>query len=199
MKDEDPPWIVADSLWERIEPLLPEVERRSRYPGRKRLDDRKVLCGSLFVLHTRILREFLPKELGFGLGMTCWCRQAEWHEAGVWDRLHQVLLAELHAAGKLDWSRAVIDSSHVRALKGGPRTGPSPVDRVRTGSKHYVLTGGNRNDVTQLIGPFRCRERSATRAVAASFAGWQPGTEGSRPSDAGPRMPQPAGGNRTTE
>jgi transposase len=73
------------------------------------------------------------------------------------------LLAELHAAGKLDWSRAVIDSSHVRALKGGPKTGPSPVDRARTGSKHHVLTdghgtplavsltGGNRNDVTQLI------------------------------------------------
>jgi transposase len=51
-KGEDPPWIVPDSLWERIEPLLPKVERRSRYPGRRRLDDRKVLCGILFVLHT---------------------------------------------------------------------------------------------------------------------------------------------------
>ena len=141
-KGEDPPWIVADSLWERIEPLLPKAERRSRYPGRRRLDDRKVRCGILFVLHTGIRWEFLPKELGFGSGMTCWRRLAEWHEAGVWDRLHQVLLAELHAAGKLDWSRAVIDSSHVRALKGGPKTGPSPVDRARTGSKHHVLTDG---------------------------------------------------------
>jgi transposase len=51
---EDPPWIVADSLWERIERLLPKVERRSRYPGRRRFDDRKVLCGILFVLHTGI-------------------------------------------------------------------------------------------------------------------------------------------------
>jgi hypothetical protein len=31
------------------------------------------------------------------------------------------LLAELNAAGALDWSRAVIDGSHVRALKGGPK------------------------------------------------------------------------------
>lgn len=83
-KGEDPPWIVADSLWERIEPLLPKVERRSRYPGRRRLDDRKVLCGILFVLHTGIRWEFLPKELGFGSGMTCWRRLSEWHEAGVW-------------------------------------------------------------------------------------------------------------------
>jgi len=116
-KGEDRAWIVADSLWERIEPLLPKVERRSRYPGRRRLDDRKVRCGILFVLHTGIRWEFLPKELSFGSGMTCWRRLAEWHEAGVWNRLHQVLLAELHAAGNLDWSRAVIDSSHVRALK----------------------------------------------------------------------------------
>ena len=47
--------------------------------------------------------------------------------------------------------------------KGGSKTGPSPVDRGRKGSKHhllvdatglplaYALTGGNRHDVTQLI------------------------------------------------
>jgi hypothetical protein len=55
--------------------------------------------------------------------MTCWRRLAEWHQAGVWERLHRLLLEELHAAGQLDWSRAVIDSSHVRALKGGPKPG----------------------------------------------------------------------------
>jgi len=47
--------------------------------------------------------------------------------------------------------------------KGGAKTGPSPVDRGRRGSKHHLLvdggglplawtlTGGNRNDVTQLL------------------------------------------------
>jgi hypothetical protein len=52
-------------------------------------------------------------------------------------------------------------------MKGGPATGPSPVDRGKTGSKHHVIvdahgiplatitTGGNRNDVTQLIPPDR--------------------------------------------
>lgn len=33
------PWVVSDDLWERIEPLLAKVERRFRYPGRKRLPD----------------------------------------------------------------------------------------------------------------------------------------------------------------
>lgn len=65
--------------------------------------------------------EWLPGELGFGCGMTCWRRLRDWNNAGVWQRLHEVLLAELRAAGKLDMSRAVVDSSHVRALKGGPK------------------------------------------------------------------------------
>jgi transposase len=47
-------WEVPDELWERIEPLLPQTPRRSRYPGRKPLDDRKVLQGISFVLHTGI-------------------------------------------------------------------------------------------------------------------------------------------------
>jgi transposase len=48
------PWVVPDGLWARIKPLLPVIPRRADHPGRKRLDDRKVLCGILFVLYTGI-------------------------------------------------------------------------------------------------------------------------------------------------
>jgi Putative transposase of IS4/5 family (DUF4096) len=85
-KGQQPPWIVPDELWERIEPLLPVVPRRADHPGRKRLDNRKVLSGILFVLYTGIPWEFLPQELGSGSGMTCWRRLRDWHEAGVWQR-----------------------------------------------------------------------------------------------------------------
>jgi transposase len=47
--------------------------------------------------------------------MTAWRRLRAWQEAGVRERLHELLLAELHAAGELDWSRAIADSSHVQA------------------------------------------------------------------------------------
>ncbi|OOC05593.1 IS5 family transposase [Amycolatopsis azurea DSM 43854] len=119
------PWEVDDGLWERIEPLLPRVERRFRHPGRKRLDDRKALCGIMFVLYTAIPWEFLPQELGYGSGMTCWRRLRDWTEAGVWQQLHELLLAELNGANLLDWSRAAVDGSHVRALKGGRKPAPA--------------------------------------------------------------------------
>lgn len=122
-KEQQPPWIVPDELWGRIEPLLPVVPRRADHPGRRRLDNRKVLSGILFVLYTGIPWEYLPQELGFGSGMTCWRRLRDWQDAGVGQQLPESLLAELNAAGALDWSRAVIDGSHVRAVKGGPKPG----------------------------------------------------------------------------
>lgn len=114
----------SDQLWDRREPLLPQRERRFRYPGRKPMPDRDVLRGILYVLHTRIQWEYLPQGLGFGSGMTCRRRLRDWNEAGVWQRLHVVLSAELNAASRLDWSRCVVDSSHVRAVKGGSTRGP---------------------------------------------------------------------------
>ena len=115
------PWEVPDGLWERIEPLLPVRQRRFRYPGRKPLDDRQVLQGILFVLHTGVAWRHLPPELGFGGGSTCHRRMDQWQRAGVWERLHEVLLAELRAAGEIEWSRAVCDGSHVQAKKGAPK------------------------------------------------------------------------------
>lgn len=118
--------ILDDDLWALIEPLLPPPKpRRRRFPGRKPIDNRKALTGILFVLKTGIGWEHLPQELGCGSGMTCWRRLRDWNAAGVWDKIHRVLLERLHQADKLDWSRAVVDSSSVRAVFGGSRPGPA--------------------------------------------------------------------------
>jgi transposase len=94
--------------------------------------------------------------------VTCWRRLRDWTQAGVWPVLNELLLAQLRALGGLDLDRCAVDGSHVRALN-GDHVGPSPVDRGRPGSKHHLicdagglplavtLTGGNRNDITQLI------------------------------------------------
>jgi transposase len=81
--------------------------RRKRYPGRKRIDDRKVLTGILFVLRTGIPWREMPAELGCGSGMTCLRRLKQWHRRGVFQRLYEVLLSELNGADKIDWSRAL--------------------------------------------------------------------------------------------
>lgn len=122
--------LVDDELWVIVEPLLPEPKpRRFRYPGRQPIDNRRALTGILFVLKTGIGWEDLPQEMGCGSGMTCWRRLRDWQQAGVWQQLHEVLLAKLHGGNQIDWSRAVVDSSAVRALKGG--TKPGPIQRIK--------------------------------------------------------------------
>jgi transposase len=68
------------------------------------------------------------------------------------------------ARGRPDRLVAGSDRQFARAgVWGGAKTGPSPVDRSRSGSEHHLiacgrgtplavsLTGGNRNDITQML------------------------------------------------
>ena len=109
--------LVTDELWETIEPLLPEEPPKPK-GARPRVDDRAVLTGILFVLKTGIPWEMVPQEMGWGSGMTCWRRLEEWHEADVWEHLHQALLDRLGEADEIDWSRASLDSAAVAAPGG---------------------------------------------------------------------------------
>lgn len=154
--------LVSDELWTLFEPLLPAAKpRRFQFPGRQPVDNRVALSVILFVLKTGIPWEEVPREMGC-CGMAAWKKLQAWQEAGVWEKLHQVILQALEAQGKLDWDKAAVDASSVRATQGGDETGPNPTDRAKPGSKHHALTEGhglplavkvtaaNRNDVTQL-------------------------------------------------
>jgi hypothetical protein len=50
--------------------------------------------------------------------MTCWRRLRDWQAAGVWTRLHRILLERLADADKLDWSRTSLHSCAIAAKKG---------------------------------------------------------------------------------
>lgn len=123
--------ILDSELWKLIEPLIPKKKRRFRYPGRNHIPDRAALTGILFVLKTGIGWEHLPKEMGCGSGMTCWRRLRDWQNAGVWDKIHRILLNKLRKADKIDFSRAVIDSASVRAVLGGKKQAQTPQTDVK--------------------------------------------------------------------
>ncbi len=114
--------LVSDDLWNAIAPLLPP-ERPKPKGGRPRVPDRAALTGIVFVLKTGLPWEYLPQELGCGSGITCWRRLREWQRAGVWPRLHRLLLDRLGQTDRLDWSRVSLDSSSVPAKGGAPRRG----------------------------------------------------------------------------
>lgn len=130
--------LIPDSLWEIVAPLLPPEPSKPR-GGRARILDRQVLVGILFVLKTGIPWEYLPQALGCGSKMSCWRRLRDRQEEGVWEQLHGELLNRLHDAGRVDWSRACLDSASLLAKCGGGHTGPNPADRGKPGSKRHLI------------------------------------------------------------
>ena len=128
---------VSDELWAVVEPLLPPEPPKPK-GGRPRVPDRAALAGIVFVLRSGIPWEMLPPEMGCGSGMTCWRRLRDWHEAGVWYALHQVLLDALGDADRLDWSRAALDSGSVPAKKGG-RT-PARIRRIAARRARSIIS-----------------------------------------------------------
>ena len=119
---------VSDELWAVVRPLLPR-EPAKPLGGRPRVSDRAALSGILFVLRSGMPWSMLPRELGCGSGVTCWRRLRDWQAAGVWHRLHRVLLDRLGAADRIDWSRAALDSATVPAKRGAPK--PAPTQRIK--------------------------------------------------------------------
>ena len=117
--------LVPDDLWEAIGPLLPKEPPKPK-GGRPRVPDRAALAGIVFVLRTGCPWRFLPRELGCGSGSTCWRRLRDWQEAGVGEKLHERVLNWLGDRADLDWSRASLDSTSVRAKKGA-----KPPARIR--------------------------------------------------------------------
>lgn len=118
--------LVDDNLWVFVEPLLPKWKPCPK-GGQPRKSDRLCLTGIIFVLKTGIGWEHFPQEMGC-CGMTLWNRLSEWQKAGVWTRIHRVMLAKLNGADLIDWSRAAADSGTIRAVGGANK--PARILRI---------------------------------------------------------------------
>jgi transposase len=63
---------------------------------------------------------------------------ARWAETGVLGRTHAMLVQLLRGRTP----ELIVDSSSVRAKRGGDLTGPNPTDRAKRGSKYHVAVTG---------------------------------------------------------
>ncbi len=86
-------WLLTDAQWEKIRSLLPKRPPPPR-GGRLWADDRRVLEGILWILHSGARWQDLPEE--FPSPLTCWRRLQDWEEQKVWIKVWRAFLGELN-------------------------------------------------------------------------------------------------------
>jgi putative transposase len=139
-------WELSDSLWVRIEPLLPKAKSRYRGRGKNRkhvggrpaADQRKVMSGILYVLRTGCQWNALPQAT-YGSGKTTHSYFQRWIRAGVFRRMWKAGLIEYDELKGIAWKWQAADGIMTKAPLGGEKTGPNPTDRSKRGTKRSLL------------------------------------------------------------
>ena len=111
-------WDVPDDPWERIEPVILELDPL-RSKGRKRVDQRKMLEGTVFRTRSGCQWNHLPKELGDDSTIHRIFQPWVGSEAleGIW----AVLIEQCQELGGVNWEWQSADCSMGKARLGGRR------------------------------------------------------------------------------
>jgi transposase len=118
---------LTDALWERVCGFIPPPQPNPK-GGRPFADDKDCFRGIVYVLRNGIRWNDLPRE--FPSDTTCWRRMRDWVQAGIWDQVHRIILAELKDAGEIDTSELFADATFAEARKGGSRRVKRPAALV---------------------------------------------------------------------
>jgi transposase len=126
---------LTDAQWKVLEPILdpPRPPRR----GRPWKDGRAVLEAILFILHTGIQWEHLPKS--FPPKSTVHDRLQLWSSNSAFRKLLAVVIRSLAQKGRIDLDQCFIDATFAPAKGGGEGVG---LTRKGKGTKVQLIVDG---------------------------------------------------------
>lgn len=127
---------LPEDLWTIFEPILPQVvyQGTGRYPA----SNHACFHGLLYVLVTGIGWDYVPAC--FPCGKTIQGRLRHWLELDCFHRAWADLAQRYERFRGINWDKILLDGSKKPAKKGGEDTGPSPVDRSKSGSAIHLAT-----------------------------------------------------------
>jgi putative transposase len=148
---------LPEEIWGVFEPILPPVVWFG--VGRPPKSNRECFHALLYVLVSGIPWEMLP--LGFPSYKTVQRRLRRWLGRDAFRTAWQQLAERYERLNGINWDQVLLDGSKKPSKKGGEQTGPSPVDRGKSGTALHlacdnramplgvVITGANANDGVQ--------------------------------------------------
>ena len=176
---------MPDEFFDTLARHLPPERPVGPKGGRPPVPHRTAVRVIWFVLTTGARWEDVPAELGCS-GRTAHRRLRNWEEAGIWDCLHLDLLKLLKKEGKLDTNTVIIDGVTVRAFGGGEQTGPSPVDRRKSSTKHTLMVDSSGVPLAIRTAPANASDHRQILPLILDFpkVGGTPGRPKELPDDA---------------
>ena len=123
-------WEVPDGLWERIEPLLNQLDPPKRR-GRRRVDRRRVLDGIIFRLRTGCQWNHIPRV--FGNDRTIHRCFQQWVKLGLFEKVWALIVDECDDLKEVRWEWQAADTAMGKARFGGALLTPTPQIAGKTG------------------------------------------------------------------
>ena len=141
----DDNWRIPDSLWERLDPLLPHRKRRRTHAGRKPLEWRQVIDGIFYVLRTGCQWKAAPREFGSGSSLHRYFQFLVATEifATIW----QMALQEYDDLEGIQWEWQSIDGTMTKAPLGGGKNRPKSHGSREIGNQALVAYRWRRHPV----------------------------------------------------
>ena len=154
---KDDCWTIPDSLWARMEPLLPARPQHPLGCHNPRVPDRDAMTGILFVLRTGCQWNALDAT-GICSCSSAYRRFREWLAAGVFHEFwRQGLLAYDRLRG-IDWDWLSMDGAMTKAPLGGEKNRTKP-NRSRQGGHEAQSPDRGPRSPGRPRGRWRERER----------------------------------------
>lgn len=91
---------ISDEFWYKIKALLP-LPKLKKKAGRPRKDDRKIMSGIFYLLHTGCQWKALPRF--YGAQSTVHDRFQEWLRAGLFENMWKASLLDYDNKEGLEW------------------------------------------------------------------------------------------------
>lgn len=131
-RPEDLPtiWEVPDALWERLAPIIAEVDP-PKPTGRPRIDARRALEAIVFRLRSGCQWNHLPTDLPDDSSVHRTFQR--WIALGVFERIWAVLVDACDELGGVDWEWQAADGAMGKARLGGTSSAPTPPTAASAG------------------------------------------------------------------
>ncbi|MCW5971689.1 MAG: IS5 family transposase [Blastocatellales bacterium] len=161
-------WHVPDELWSLIAPLL-GPEKKPGTVGRPAVSYRLIFDAIIYVLRTGCQWNAIPRR-HFAPKSTVWGRYQQWAKAGVFQQAWALVLNYYDLEVGIDWKWQAMDGVITKAPLGGEATGPSPVDRAKSGTKRSVLSDGRGAPLSVIVAGANAPDKKLAIETLGSIA-----------------------------